>query len=180
MAQGCAVDFSAIDVSLDLVAESSLLLVQAGAANRRSLVCDLAEADYLRGWLDNDGENLPCILTFFGLVPNMMPSVVRRLFHAVLRPGDILLVSAHLAPIENENHDELSAAMATVLPQYDNSETLAWLRAALEILELEDRVGPPCITVGEIEGMPAFLGQARWKNGERFEKWGEQFTPNPQ
>src|ERR1700722_243611 len=170
--------FSAIDVSHDLVAESAQKLVVAGARHQRRLVCDLAESMFLADWLDREAgrENLPRLITFFGLAPNLTPSVVMRLFRAVLRPGDILLVSAHLAPIGDGR--DLPAAMRSVLPQYDNPETLAWLTAALEHLELKDLVDAPEMKIGEVEGVPAFVAQARWKTSEPFERWGRRFLPN--
>ena len=66
------------------------------------------------------------------MVPNLEPSVVTRLFRAILQPGDILLVNAHLAPI-GEGVD-LATAMEKVLPQYNNAETLAWLGEGLEMM----------------------------------------------
>jgi hypothetical protein len=168
--------FSAIDVSRDLVAESAQKLVAAGAGHHRSLVCDLAESAFLADWLDRVAgrENLPRLITFFGLVPNLAPSLITRLFRAILRPGDILLASAHLAPIGDGT--ELPAAMRSVLPQYDNPETLAWLNAALEHAGLKERVERPEMKIGEVEGVPAFVGLARWKSSEPFEKGGHRFS----
>ncbi len=176
--RGRAAHFSAIDVSRDLlVIESAQKLAAAGAVTQRNLVCDLGQSAYLGEWLDEKGANLPRLITFFGLVPNFPPSAVSRIFRAVLRPGDILLVSAHLAPVQNETPEELTRAMTTVLPQYDNPETLAWITAALEHWELIDLVHPLAMKIGQIEGIPAFLAQAHWKTNKPFEKWGQRFSP---
>jgi uncharacterized SAM-dependent methyltransferase len=176
-ARGREALFSAIDISHDLVAESAQKLVTAGAGHQRSLVCDLAESAFLADWLDRVAgrENLPRLITFFGLVPNLAPSVVARLFRLILRSGDILLASAHLAPIGGGT--DLPAAMRSVLPQYDNPETLAWLTAALEHGGLKDRVDAPEMNIGEVEGVPAFVALARWKSSEPFERWGHRFSP---
>ncbi len=174
-AEGSEVIFSAIDVSRDLVAESAEKLIAAGAEPRRSLVCDLAETDFLAGWLGRATEALPRLFTFFGLVPNLAPSAVTRLFRAVLRPGDVLLASAHLAPVGDGV--DLSAAMESVLPQYDNPETQAWLEAALEHWGLRDRVDAPAMSIGEIEGIPAFVALAKWKSSAPFEKGGHRIAP---
>ncbi len=174
-ANGHEVLFSAVDVSHDLVMESAQKLVAAGAEYRRNLVCDLAEAAHLAEWLGRETVNLPRIITFFGLVPNLPPLVVMRLFRAILRPGDVILVSAHLAPIR-EGID-VAEAMRSVLPQYANEETRAWLSAGLEQWALENLVGPIKIEIGEIEGIPAFVARARWKSGEPLERWGHRFTP---
>ena len=176
-ARGREALFSAIDVSRDLVVESAQKLVAAGAGHLRSLVCDLAESAFLAGWLDRAAQgNLARLITFFGLVPNLAPSVVPRLFRSILRPKrDMLLVSAHLAPVGDGT--ELPAAMRSVLPQYDNPETLAWLTAALERGGLKDRVDAPEMNIGEFEGIPAFVALARWKSSEPFERWGRRFSP---
>jgi L-histidine Nalpha-methyltransferase len=175
-ARGREALFSAIDVSHDLVAESAQKLVAAGAGHHRSLVCDLAESVFLADWLDREAGDSPRLFTFFGLVPNLAPSVVTRLFRAVLRPGDILLVSAHLAPVGDGT--DLPAAMRSVLPQYDNPETLAWLTAALEHFGLKDLVDAPEMKIGEVEGVPAFIATTHWKSSEPFEKWGHRFSPD--
>jgi L-histidine N-alpha-methyltransferase len=174
-ARGREVLFSAIDVSHDLVVESAQKLVAAGAGHNRSLVCDLAESAFLADWLDRTAENIPRLITFFGLVPNLEPSLVTRLFRSILRPGDLLLVSAHLAPVGGGI--ELPEAMRSVLPQYANPETLAWLTAALEHGGLRDLVDAPEMKIGEVEGVPAFVSQARWKSSEPFERWGHRFSP---
>ncbi len=170
--------FSAIDVSEELVIESVRKLESAGAVHRRSLVCDLAQATSLSEWLEQEDRDLPRVMTFFGLVPNLSPTVVRELFRSVLRPGDVLLVSAHLVPVKEDNPEELAAAMELVLPQYDNAETLAWLNAGLEYWGLQERIDYPEMKIGQVEGVPAFMAEARWKREEPFEQWGHRFTPD--
>ena len=174
-ASGREVEFSAIDVSRDLVMESVQKLVAAGANHRQSLVCDLAEADFIADWLGRTADTHPRVFTFFGLVPNLAPSVVTRLFRAILRPGDLLLASVHLAPVGDGM--DLPAAMESVLPQYDNPATLAWLTAALEQWDLVDYLDAPEMKIGELEGVPAFVATARWKSSEPLERWGRRFSP---
>jgi len=169
--------FSAIDVSHDLVRESAEKLMAAGADHRRSLVCDLGQSAFLGEWLNGVESSLPRLITFFGLVPNLAPSVVARIFRSVLRPGDILLASAHLAPVPDENPAGLPAAMKSVLPQYDNPETLAWLAAAVQLWELEEKLHPIEMKIGQVEEIPAFIGSAKWKTDAPFEKWGCRFSP---
>lgn len=169
--------FAAVDISRELVLESAQKLAGAGASHERSLVCDLAEAEFLGEWLEGLEGRLPRVITFFGLTPNLAPSVVARIFQSVLRPGDILLASAHLAPVAPGDREGLSAAMESVLPQYDNRETMAWLSAALENWGLEKLVEPPEMKIGEIEGIPAFIASSKWKEGVVFEKWGHRYSP---
>jgi len=87
----------------------------------------------------------------------------------------MLLASAHLAPIGD--NVQLPAAMRSVLAQYDNPETLAWLTAALECWGLKDLVDAPEMKIGEVEGVPAFVALARWKSSGPFERWGHRFSP---
>jgi L-histidine Nalpha-methyltransferase len=169
------VHFSAVDVSRDLVVESAQKLAAAGALHGKNLVCDLSYIKALVDWLDQNGSHPPRVFTFFGLVPNFSPSLVTRLFRAILRPGDVLLVSAHLAPVGDGI--DLPAAMRSILPQYDNPETLAWLSAILEEWGIDHLLEPPEMTVGEIEKIPAFIAKAAWKSDAPFEKWGQCFTP---
>lgn len=160
---GHEVQFAVVDVSRDLVEESVKKLVAAGAAHERSLVCDLAHGVYIADWLAKAAGSLPRVITFFGLVPNLAPSLVIRLLRAVLRPGDVLLASAHLAPV-GEGID-LPAAMQKVLPQYDNAETLAWLSAALKEWKWQDELEALGMKIGNVEEISAFVATAGWKMG---------------
>jgi hypothetical protein len=160
---GAEILFSAVDVSRDLVRESAQRLADAGAIPGRHLVCDLARPDAVRDWPPTQDESLPRLITFFGLVPNFLPSQVGDILRSVLRPGDLLLAGVHLAPVGGEENLDLPSAMRAVLPQYDNAATLAWLNAGREQWRLTHLIEVPEIEIGEIEGIPAFLGQARWK-----------------
>ncbi len=174
-AQGRDALFSAIDISPDLVADAAARLADDGARTTGNLVCDLAEADFLARWLDEKGGQRMRLMTFFGIIPNFLPAQAAELFRRIVRPGDLLLASVHLAPID-ETHD-IAAAMKAVLPQYDNEETRAWLAALPEEWELSSRVDAPKMGIGEIDGAPAFVATARWKSREPFEQWGRRFVP---
>lgn len=175
-AGGHEIHFTAIDVSESLVRESGERLVAAGAGHRRSLVCDLGQAEFLAAWVEKQVGSASRMITFFGLVPNFAPSRLGPILRSLLRPQDILLVSVHLAP---DRDGARLAAMKAILPQYDNPETLAWLAAALETWSLSGFVHAPEIVIGEVEDVPVFLGQAQWKTTLPFEKWGETFSPRP-
>ena len=148
------VTFTGVDISAELVREAADRLLAAGANHRRSLVSDLSDVKGWAGWLDRQTGSAPRLITFFGLMPNLLPSRLAVILHALLRPGDLLLVSVHLAP----------GPMTALLPQYDNPETFAWLTEALRTWNLAEKVGSPEMTMGEKEGVPAFIGRARWKD----------------
>jgi hypothetical protein len=176
-AAGNEVHFAALDTSDVLVAESMQTLAEGGALSVRGLACDLDEADSVAQWLGRVSPGRPRVLTLFGLTPNLLPSSVARLAQAVVRPGDVLLINAHLAPVSDGV--DIEAAMRRVLPQYDQLETSTWLAAGLENWGIDKLAEPPRMTIGEVEGVPAFVATARWKPGAPFEKWGHRFTPDP-
>lgn len=168
--------FSAVDISRDLVEQSVTRLSAAGARHAGSLVCDLAESKFVARWLDGRSDGRARLMTFFGLIPNLAPAQVIDLLRRVIRPGDMLLASVHLAPVSETRG--VVAAMRSVLPQYDNAETRAWLAVAIDEWGLTGRVDAPVVGVGEREGVPAIVGTARWKSGEPFGLWGHSFTPS--
>jgi hypothetical protein len=162
--------FSALDVSGDLVAEAARLLEAAGAERGRQIEGDLLET---AGAFASVEPQLPRLLTFFGLCPNLMPAAVGRIFRSILRPGDELLASAHLAPARGDNPKD---SLRAILPQYDNAETRAWLAEALVELGLADHLEPPSIEIGELDGIPAILGHARWRRDETLSREGETLS----
>ena len=87
------------------------------------LVCDLQTANDLPSFL-----NLPHIrparriVTFFGMIPNFEPNDILPKLTSMIRPKDILLFSANLAP-----GDDYATGMNRILPQYDNALTRDWL-----------------------------------------------------
>jgi len=153
---GREVLFTAIDVSRDLVEEAAKRVAATGAAADRHLVCDLAELAFIREWLDASERNVPRLFTFFGIVPNLEPEFAGRLMRELLRPGDVLLASAHLAPVSDGV--SLEAAMDKIVPQYDNAETLAWLREAMEQWKLNARMQEPRIVMDKHGEIPCLRG----------------------
>ena len=123
-------------------------------------------------WLDGTGVDAPRIFTFFGLVPNFDPMQVADIFRAVLRPGDTLVVSAHLAPVDQ--HVDTDAALRKVLPQYDNAETRAWLNAALDELGLDEFLEEPAIVAKHVKNFPLIVALSPWKSGFSSNQWGSR------
>jgi len=68
----------------------------------------------------------PILITLFGVLPNLPPLPLLKRIARFLRPEDLFLFSANLAP-GTEGH---SGALR-VLPQYDNPPTREWLEAAV-------------------------------------------------
>ncbi|HEX4141676.1 MAG TPA: L-histidine N(alpha)-methyltransferase [Candidatus Methylacidiphilales bacterium] len=156
--RGHDVQFTAIDISRDLVEEASKRVAAAGASADRHLVCDLSEIEFIKRWLEASGQESRRLFTFFGVVPNLEPAFVARLLRELLRRGDVLLASVHLAPVGNGV--ELNTAMERILPQYNNQETLAWLREAMEQWNLKALMLEPRIVVDEEMSVPCIRGLA--------------------
>jgi hypothetical protein len=74
-------------------------------------------------------HNLPCLITLFGVVPNLSPLPLLQRVSRFLRPRDFLLFSANLAPGSQGRTGTLR-----ILPQYDNLPTRRWLSGAISRL----------------------------------------------
>jgi L-histidine Nalpha-methyltransferase len=115
-----------IDVSLSL----AVISAQKARGNFpqvkvKPIVCDLLYADDLISQL-NQEQNSQKILTFFGMIPNFTPSEIMPILSNFLKQGDLLLLSANLAP----GADYL-AGIKQIMPQYDNDLTKDWLMTIL-------------------------------------------------
>ena len=80
------------------------------------LVFDLASADSLNEFIESH-LTADRLFTFFGLLPNFAPAEILPKLRALLTQGNMLLLSANLAP----------SGIEAILPQYDNEPTRQWL-----------------------------------------------------
>ena len=97
------------------------------------LVCDLSSADDLLPTLAGHAPRaVPRLITFFGMIPNFEPQAILPKLAALVRPGDLLLLSANLAP-----GPDYSAGLEHILPLYDNVLTRDWLMTFLLDLGVE-------------------------------------------
>lgn len=100
------------------------------------LVADLLDADDLPGVVEGLVGEAPRVVMFFGLIPNFEPAAILPRLAAFIRPGDVLLFSANLAP-----GPDYRVGCEAVLPQYDNPGTRAWLWLFLKDLGFEEADG---------------------------------------
>lgn len=101
------------------------------------LVCDLASADDLPGVLKQHGPQAAArLITFFGMIPNFKPRSILSKLAALIRPEDLLLFSANLAP-----GSDYAAGVQQILPQYDNPLTHDWLLTFLFDLGVSPAAG---------------------------------------
>ncbi len=129
-ARGKAVSYTPCDVSTAMVltARQTALAVVA-PENCFPLVCDLATAD---DWQPSLATRHPSLVTFFGMIPNFEPEVILPKLASLVRPADLLLFSANLAPGK-----DYADGMKKILPQYDNAPTRDWLMTFLTDLGVE-------------------------------------------
>jgi L-histidine Nalpha-methyltransferase len=155
---------SDVSTAMVLVARQTALEV-IGEGNCFPLVCDLATTDDLPAILDQiPGLSPPSsshithpssvvlltkedhvsrfthqvsrIITFFGMLPNFEPQIILARLAALIRPGDLLLLSANLAPGQ-----DYATGVQRILPQYDNALTRDWLMTFLFDLGVEEQDG---------------------------------------
>ena len=74
-------------------------------------------------------QRFPILITLFGVLPNLPPLSLLKRIARFLKPEDLLLFSANLAPGTNGHSEALR-----VLSQYDNPPTRKWLEAAVRQL----------------------------------------------
>ena len=139
-AHGKEVFYTPCDVSAAMVLtarKTALTIVP--ERNCFPLVCDLAAAGDLQKILVTRD---PSIVTFFGMIPNFEPGEILPKLAALVRPEDLLLFSANLAPGKS-----YAAGVKQVLPQYDNPPTRDWIMTFLLDLGVERRDGELRITI---------------------------------
>src|SRR5262249_48843344 len=93
------------------------------------LVADLDVAPALTSWLSQ--HETPAhrrLLSCFGMLPNFAYRTFVPYIRSLLRPGDLLLLSANLSP------DLYADAVARILPQYDTPLARAWYAGLLDSL----------------------------------------------
>jgi len=124
-----------VDVSVGLTLVSRDVALAAGLRPEDVVpyVMDLAETADWTGALGpvlNPGSTR--IILFYGMLPNFIPGITRDRLAALIRPGDVLLFSANLAP-----GSDYTAGVESIRPLYDNEPTREWLVAVLQDLGAE-------------------------------------------
>ncbi|HTV42786.1 MAG TPA: L-histidine N(alpha)-methyltransferase [Candidatus Sulfotelmatobacter sp.] len=110
-------------------------------------VCDLQTAANLSDTLNSPAtRRAQRVITFFGMIPNFEPHEILPKLASLIRPKDILLFSANLAP--GNNYPD---GMKFILPQYDNAPTRDWLLTFLADLGVSKTHGTLRV---EIEDAP--------------------------
>ena len=180
------VSYLPVDVSVGLVLTAGKAAAEALVTcplelrneNCSGLVCDLASADDLSAVFDQQAPpNVVRLFTFFGMLPNFEPEMILPKLRAFVRSGDLLLLSANLAP-----GDDYEAGTHRILPQYDNALTRDWLLTFLLDLGLERNDGEIVWSVERIcRGADLFRVTAnfRFKQSRTLKIGDETFAFGP-
>jgi L-histidine Nalpha-methyltransferase len=120
--------YSACDSSLPLVLTAQQKALEIlDMRHVHDLVADFLKADDLqRIFITQTTGNSTRIINFLGMIPNFEPDEILPRLSSLLRPNDVMVFSANLAPGE-----DYRAGVEMVAPQYDNPETRAWLMTVL-------------------------------------------------
>jgi len=145
---GRELSYTPVDVSTALVLVARDAVLKTVPESRcRPLVCDLATAEDLAAVLEDLAERSAArLFTFFGMIPNFEPGLILPRLRALVRPEDLLLFSANLAP-----GPDYARGVRRVLPLYDNELTRDWLMTWLLDLGVEPSDGQIRFTI-EDEG----------------------------
>jgi L-histidine N-alpha-methyltransferase len=173
---GCPLRYTPVDASLDL----AWLSAEVGApfvADSVPLVGDLSLLPDLPAWLDRDPAEAIRVYTAFGFIFNFPPGRILPWLRGALRPRDILLLSANLAPVAgDESGAAYRAACETILPQYDNPETRNWLRQVLFDFGIAGDLSEPFVRVETLEGLLGCVARSEWLRDVAFDWEGEPFA----
>lgn len=128
-AAGVTARYVPCDVSPTLALTSALhARNQCPDRSIRPLVADLeGMTEEEPFWRQQSPEQETQLFSLLGMLPNLEPGPILQRIAAWSQPGDLLIVSANLAP-----GPDYEAGCRHILPQYDNPETEAWLRLIFE------------------------------------------------
>ena len=167
--------YSACDssVPLVLVARQKALKILA-ERNVHDLVADFTNADDLqRIFITQTTGNSTRVINFLGMIPNFEPDVILPVISSLIRPNDLLVFSANLAPGE-----DYESGTEKVLEQYDNPETRAWLTCLLNDLGIESEDGELKFSVeknAKDSGLHRIVAQFEFNREKTIRAEGEEF-----
>ena len=123
-----------IDISENLALEAAN---NSPISNNYPIVLNLESARNIDVFLDNHVSiGAQRVYTLFGILPNFDPQTLAEQLKQFLKSGDVLLLSANLAPGDNYLN-----GVKRILPQYDNDITHDWLMAALSGIKINPSQG---------------------------------------
>lgn len=172
-AAGCRLRYTPVDVGVELALESARMARPWVMGEVRPLAADLRSVVGVENFCGSKSSDEIRVVTAFGLLPNFFPSEIFGLLGQWVGPGDLLLLSANLAPISGAASGggelaEYQRACRTILPQYDNAETRRWLRQVLVEWGVDTRLSAMQFGIEPIEEVLAVCARCAWTADEPF------------
>ncbi|HTR41103.1 MAG TPA: L-histidine N(alpha)-methyltransferase [Pseudomonadales bacterium] len=138
-------------------------------------VCDLETARDVRSVFDLPAiRSAARVITFFGMIPNFEPSKILPKLASLVRPKDLLLFSANLAP-----GGDYGAGVQKILPQYDNWPTRDWLLTFLWDLGVEKNDGELRFEIETKGSLKRVVANFQFIHARRIEIEDKQFAFKP-
>jgi uncharacterized SAM-dependent methyltransferase len=146
--------YSPVDVGLGMVLTAHQRAASIiGSQQSSPVVLDLVQvADLERTVCLGEAPSDRRVILFFGMLPNVDPALAGERLRSLLRPDDLLVLSANLAP-----GADYPGGTRGVLPLYDNAETRHWLGLALADLGFTEGDGRLAFTVEPNPALPGLL-----------------------
>lgn len=171
-AAGKQTSYTAVDVSTPMV-----LTAREYACNAfpglvcAPFACDLGTATDLPASLEALCAGASTrLVTFFGMMPNFNPEVILPKLAQLVRPGDLLLLSANLAPGPDYAH-----GVAKVLTLYDNEPTREWLWTFLRDIGLEPADGELAFGIEDrASGLKRIVARFRFRRVRTLQVQGQR------
>jgi L-histidine Nalpha-methyltransferase len=167
--------YVAADVSQTLVTEAREHVQESTDLRpntMRGLVADFMVAENLFGyWRKGAIKHEQQIFSFLGMIPNFQPEQALEVLTEWLQPGDLLVLSANLAP-----GMDYEMGCQSILSQYDNMETRHWLVTVMEDLGLNVGMADLKFLIAEKEGVKRVECALIFPENCRIIYNGEEFT----
>ncbi|MGQ4807665.1 Histidine N-alpha-methyltransferase [Candidatus Entotheonellaceae bacterium PAL068K] len=167
--------FTPMDSSAALVIETMLRLRQTlGDLPSVPLVVDLEAQPDLVSWLEqHETPGTRRLLTCFGMLPNFDYPTFLPYLRRLMRPTDLLLLSANLSPTP------YPAAGPHIVPQYDNPLARAWFSGLLDQVGFSATDFDVCVEAQPL-GLDGHVWQiraaAQWLRPVQLTLYDEVFT----
>jgi L-histidine Nalpha-methyltransferase len=177
---GVQLRYVPVDASagLTLTARSAAMAAGVAKENVVPVVVDLGLAkNWASALAPALGGAQQRIVCFFGMMPNFLPAMVLPQLAGLLRPGQILLASANLAP-----GPDYAAGVARLMPAYDNAMTRDWLWSVLLDLGLDQAAGEMTFrmaTSAEGQGLLRIEASVTFAQSARIEYGGKSYDFAP-
>ncbi|MDX1953463.1 MAG: L-histidine N(alpha)-methyltransferase [Verrucomicrobiota bacterium] len=162
--------YQPVDVSIALLLESTKAVQNKVKLESKPLLMALSSRETPQAAAPVNSN----LLLAFGLLPNFEPNDIFKSLKTWVRKGDLLLVSANLAPGE-----DYAAGVQRVFPGYDNGYTREWLTGFLVDAGFEREDGEWRFQIRNVNDLLRIEAVWEIRQERQFTLFGELFQFNP-